>query len=575
MRRSAIASKWPLSVWALLCVCVAALSVRVWGTWYGLPYSYHADEYHEVMRALQLGTGGFNLDRTGKGGFYFLLFAEYGFYFVALKLLGIVDTAKDFGVLFVRDPSVFYLMGRLSAALLGVLTVAAVADIGRRAFSANAGLLAALFLAVNVLHVDLSRVIGVDVPMTFLATITLCFGMRIIANGRRADYLGAGLFAGLATTTKLPAVLLLVPLLIAHGYAVRQSGGGVRAWVTSSELWQTALAFAGVLVLTNPLFFGNLLDSVAWLFFAPGSGDTAALSAVESGPEVLGRQRPNLYLYYLSVMRESMGWPLFLLGIGGSLLAIWRRRPVDVMLLSYAIIHYLAVASTSSATLYYPRYVLPVIVVMAVLSGRALAELHGVFMRMSVALAMVVALAFVVVPVEHLLDNARILMQEDIRTTAKQWFETHVPSGRRVLIEGDKIGADRQTVRLHDTADGLRRRINDWRLREPKQAKYLEYQLAAHEGGGYDLVLIQDGSTATLDDYLAEGVEYFVIRPLALANLRKGGRPDLDLLESLRTDPRVELIRRFEGGERGRLGSIVEVYQRCDLAAMACSDASP
>jgi len=554
-------SNW---IWALWAVFAAALVIRVWGIWYGLPLSYYTDEYHEVMRALQLGTGSFNFDRTGKGGFYFLLFVEYGVYFVVLKLLGVVETAKDFGVLFARDPSAFYLMGRATAALLGALTVIAVFHLGRRAYSSLAGLLAALFLAVNVLHTDLSRLIGVDVPMTLLVTVTLCFGMRIITDGRRSDYLLAGLFAGLATTTKLPAILLVVPLLVAHGYAIRRSAGDFRSFVTSKELWLAALVFTGVMVLTNPLFFPRLLGSVTWLLFPGASGEVHELAITESGLEQLSHERPNLYFYYVAVMRESMGWPLFLLGIGGSIVGLWRRKPADVMLLSYAVLHYLAIASTSSDTLYYPRYALPVIVVLAVLSGRALAELRGAVRRMPVAVTAAVAVACVAVPVVHALGNVRTLAEEDVRTVAKRWFEAHIPSGSRVLIEGAKISAHRQTVRLPETADGLRRRIEYWRVREPKQAKYLEFQLAAHEGGGYDLVPIQEDSTATLDEYLAQGVEYFVIRPRALTDLRKGSRLDLDLLAGLRSDPRVELIRRFEGSEKERLGSVIEIYQRRD-----------
>ena len=57
----------PRILWLVL---VVALLIRLWGIGYGLPFSYVNDEYHEVMRALQLGAGSFNFDRIGKGGFY-------------------------------------------------------------------------------------------------------------------------------------------------------------------------------------------------------------------------------------------------------------------------------------------------------------------------------------------------------------------------------------------------------------------------------------------------------------------------------------------------------------------------
>ena len=188
-------------LWLLLGL---ALLIRLFGIGYGLPYVYWIDEYHEVMRAMELGAGEFNLSRTGKGGFYFLLFFEYGVYFVVLKVAGIVSNTQEFAEQFVRDPTVFYLMGRATAAVFGCATVAGAFYVARKAYGATAGLFAALFLAVNVLHIDLSHRVGVDVPMTCFAVLALYFGLRIVADGERRDYCLAGLCAALATTTKLP-----------------------------------------------------------------------------------------------------------------------------------------------------------------------------------------------------------------------------------------------------------------------------------------------------------------------------------------------------------------------------------
>ncbi len=68
-----------------------------------------------------------------------------------------------------------------------------------------------------------------------------------------------------------------------------------------------------------------------------------------------------------------MGWPLFGLGLISAAYALWKRTAADVMLLSYALANYIVISSTTSESLYYPRYALPIILVMAILSGRALA----------------------------------------------------------------------------------------------------------------------------------------------------------------------------------------------------------
>ena len=154
----------------LALILATAFGLRIWGIWFGLPFSYRADEYHEVFRALELGSGGFNLERTGKGGYFYVLFVEYGFLFVVLKLAGIVDSAQDFARYFARDMSLFYLLGRATTAVIGTLAVFLAYRLGTRAYSQAAGALAALFLAVDFLSVEHSHFVTVDMPMTVAIT---------------------------------------------------------------------------------------------------------------------------------------------------------------------------------------------------------------------------------------------------------------------------------------------------------------------------------------------------------------------------------------------------------------------
>ena len=549
---------WKRMLWLVI---GGALLIRLWGTWYGLPFSYYADEYHEVMRALELGMGSFNFDRVTKGGFYLLLFVEYGTYFVLLKLMGVVATAQEFAEEFARDPSAFYLMGRMTAAVFGTITVAAAFFVARQTYSTTAGLLAALFLAVNTLHIDLSRVIGVDVPMTMLATLALYFVLRVADSGQRKDYMLAALCAALATTTKLTGIVVLLPLVIAHSYSVANAKSGLRGWFGSRNLWLAALVFAGVLVATNPGFLKSA-GFIAHLFSSPANEvtDEVTLNAVAE----IGGGRPNLYVFYLSAIQQSMGWPLFVLGLASTAYAVWRRTPGDVLLLSYALVNYYAIASTTSEHLYYPRYALPIIVVLAVLSGRALADLATGALRYRVAMTAAIVAGCVALPVGQTVATAYVLTQTDTRALAKLWFEANVPQGSRVLIEGLKIGPLRKTVPLRQTRESIQRRIEYWKVEEPKQAKFLELQLASHPGGGYDLEYLRLDSVATLAEYAERGIEYFVVRPETFVESRKADVGSQRLLRELRSDPGVKLIKRFEGDERKRPGPTIEIYRLVD-----------
>jgi hypothetical protein len=550
--------RWKL---LLLLILGTALLARLWGIDYGLPYSYWTDEYHELMRAMQLGSGSFNLARTTKGGFYLLLFVEYGFYYVVMKLTGFVASPAEFAEHFVRDPTMFYLIGRSTAAVFGCITVAAVFWFSRMAYSTAAGLTAALLLAVNVLHVDVSHRIGVDVPMTMFATISLCFAMRLATGGRRLDYLMAALFAALATTTKLTGILLLLPLLIAHTYAVLRNGGGVLAWIKSSDLWIAAGVFAAVLLATNPGF--ALYTTVGK--HLPVLAD-ADLDEIDAVAEQASADRPNLYVYYLNALLDSMGLPLFLASIAAVAYALWKRTPADWIIVSYALINYLVISGTSAETLYYPRYALPIVVVLAILAGRALSDVVRALPRWRPALAVIAVAVLAAWPVSEAITANHALTQVDTRTIAKDWFEANVPAGSRVLIEGGKTGPKRETLQLRESRSSLEDRIAYWREKEPRQAKFLEYKLAAHEGGGYELELVRLRELASLDEYAAAGVEYFVVRPDYFAAARKADAGAIRLLEELRSDSRVRLMRRFEPRSGTQPGSVVEIY-RLDGAA--------
>lgn len=542
-------------------ICLAlslaiALGLRLWGIWFGLPFSYRADEYHEVFRALELGSGSFNMDRTGKGGYFYLLFIEYGVLFVALKVAGIVDSAQDFARYFVRDPSSFYLIGRATTAVIGTLNVFLVYRLGSRAYSIGAGLLAAIFLSVDFLNAEHSHFITVDVPMTCLATAALLFAIKMATDGCAGNYKWAALFAALATTTKIPAILLLLPLLIAHYYYVRREGGGVRRFFLSQNLWWAAGIFAAVLAVTNPGLMMNL-PVPAWF------GDVGISAAdVEGDFAEVAPAIPNLYIFYIRVLGDSMGWPLLLVSFAGVLYALWKRTPADVMLVSFAVLFYVVFASSSNPYLYFPRYILLLIVVLALMAGKLLyaAWPRAGTAKQVVAVAIVAVLAFL--PAYRTIANNYLLTQTDTRAIAREWFDENIPEGANVLIEGIKIEPTRLTVPLQDTADNMHEYIEYYRTREPGKSKYLKFKLQVLDGKTYDLELVAPSEWQLgLGHFKDIGIEYLVIRPEALYGSRKVSEDGSAFLVELQTDSDVSLIQTFQPDPRSRPGPLIQVYR--------------
>jgi 4-amino-4-deoxy-L-arabinose transferase-like glycosyltransferase len=543
------------SDWAVGLILLGALALRLWGIDYGLPVSYWQDEYLEVMRALQLGTGGFDLERTEKGGLYLLMFLEYGCYFLVLKLSGAIASTADFARLFVNDPTVFYLLGRITTAVLGSVTVLAAYLIGRSAYSVAAGLLAALFVAFNSLHVEMSHMINVDIMMVCFVGLALYFGLRVAEGGRRSDYVIAGAMAGLAATAKIPAMLLAIPLVIAHVWSMRESGKMLTDWFRSANFWLGAATFAGVLIVTNP---GIVFALPRYLsYFAPPP--EMAADATEGSMEFPG-QRPNLFAYYLTAVQRSMGWPLSIAAALGVARAFWTRSIADTMLLAFAIAMYVVISVTGT-DLYYERYALPVILVLSVLAARLVCDLVAPFQGAMGPIALVAGLLLVAAPAQVAVQRTRLLTEPDNRAFAQQWIEANVPAGSTVLIEGARFAPNRTGVALEESVEGLKRRIAYWKGRDPRAVTYLQHKLAAAEGIRYNLVLVNLQSLAPLDHYRAMGVEYFVILPRRFLEHRRTTTGALGLLEELRAAPDVEKVREFPADLEKRRGPTVEIYR--------------
>lgn len=551
---------WNPATLLLLGLLAAALGLRLWGTWFGLPYLFHNDEDFEIVRALQLGAGQYDFDRVGKGGYFYLLFVEYGLLFVVLLLSGAVSSAAEFGELYIRDPSAFYLIGRATTATIGTLTVYLVYRLGGLAYSTAAALFAATLLTFNVLHSYLSHLTIVDVPMTFLIVAALYFAAKLVTGGSARNYWWAALMAAFATSTKIPAILVLIPLLISHCYFVTGHGGVLRQYFLSKSLWQAVAIFVIAYVVTTPgilVHFEDVLSGGVSKFLT--DADVA-----EGGLDERSKlANTNLFVYYYTQILQSMTWPVFIVSAAGVLYAVWKHRPVDVMLVTFAAVWYVAMASSTDPHLFFPRYIAPVLPVTALLGGRFLADIVSIAgrdRRPAVA-ATALGIALVAFPAFQIAETNQLMLKIDTRAIAKEWFDENVPPGSKVLIEGSRTVVSNATIPLQNTAENLRESIEFYREREPGKARYFRMALKTLPNTTYDLVPISFDNVRALQDYKNLGVQYLVLRPEEYRNSRL--RYDWpDLVETIRRDPDVELIKRFEPTEENSASSpVIEVYR--------------
>ena len=543
----------------LLAVLLVAAIVRIWGVHFGLPFLFHNDEGYEVLRALQLGTGSFDFERISKGGYFYLLFVEYGFLFVALFVTGVVSGANDFGVYFIQHPSAFYLLGRLTSAIIGTLTVYAVYCIGREVYSKIAGLIGAALLAVNVLHAQLSHYIIVDVPMVCLSMFALYFALRIIKDGSPRYYYLAALFAAMATATKISAILVLPALVLAHVFRLHNSGGAWRRFLFDSRLWKAAGLFVLTYVVLAPGILVNFGPLASHFLSVFGGSDAPP---VPVGEAVAMAQQINMFSFYAGKTLESMTLPVFALCTFGVLYALARHTQADVILMTYAALVYVVMSLSSDSQLFFPRYVLPMFPVLCLLGGRLLTDVAA---RLPVTqrgtALLLVSIALMAYPTWLIAQNNRLSLQTDTRALAHAWFDEHVADGATVFIEGSRGNLYEGTVPLKNSPENIRDLVRFYKNENRGKARYFRMALQAVDGKTFDLVGVKADELETLDAYKQLGVEYFVLRSNAYAHSRIRSHWAA-FVDAVRADDEIELVSRFSPEAGVTPGPYLEIYRR-------------
>lgn len=555
----------------LACVVLAALALRWSGVRYGLPHIYTTDEIFEVKRALQLGAGHFDISRSFKGGLYYLLFLEYGVYYALLRISGQIQSTAEFLNLYFQNPSAFWILGRLTAGAIGALNVYLVFRLGSKLYGRRAGLISALFLAFTLEHLRASQVIGVDIAMITLLTATFLLLVELERTGSRRAYLQTALWAALAVMTKMPAIIVLLPIVIGHVRRAGDEGRSTGQTLLDRRLWLAALLFLVVTLAGNPGFLGAFKTHLAAALRLSSQPDTG----VPVVPYALRAQ--NVWGFYAASIARSLGWAVFAAALLGFADQIRRGDRGAVSMAAFVLVFYLCLCLPRSDRLVYDRYSLPIQLLLVVQAGRFVAAIAGRLPFRGMAHQAVLPLAFVAFTLPPVLGHVFALSRTDSRTIAKYWIEAHIPAGSRIAIEGSGYGTARTTVPLNNTPQNVESLLESFRKRDARWEEDLDYgdkknrfhtaYLKSLDGRvTYDLFLYgsETAPYRPLDDYMSHGVEYIVVRQEQsdrfLQPWNRERFPDAGRFYSeVRGDHRLETLVVFP--PNGSLGPTIQVYK--------------
>jgi|GEM_PF-977380 len=595
--------RWPaaLLLWAVL---LLAAVLRLWGIQHSLPYSYYGDEAHFVNRAVAFGSGDLNPHWFHKPAFFmYVLFGEYGLYYLAGLAAGQWSQVEDFAVGYLLDPGPFYLIGRLTTVGFSLATVWGVYRIGARHLARSVGILAALLLALSYGHVEASRVVKADIPAACFAVWSVYFLLNYTQDRRARSMALAAIMAGIGAATKYYTLILPLPLAAAIVLAPPRPPGSRGEMVRSC---------AGRLLLMAACFWGSYFVCAPYNFLDPlGRATTfgkfparlaerfweVAAGTPSEQPQDFYLQRMTIragLVDYLRVLAspQSLGAGIASLALVGLGLLLVQRRWGPVLMVLFAI--GFALASVVSAPGYAePRHQTPLMPFLAVAGALAVVRLSE-WRAVTRPLVYAGLVCLLVLPLRAIVGQARELSREETRNLAKQWIESRLPAGTRLLVSENGPP-------LLASADALQPALDRAAQADPRgqftahYGRWLHYQrLAAERHVAYDLLEIripwwrpgfdQTGShtldtawdrdmgnplrpvgVERLDDYVQRGYQYAIVHSdqygdFFAANRVAGNFPEYarffrDLFAH------AALVQEFDPIRDGARGPVVRVYR--------------
>ncbi len=342
------------------------------------------------------------------------------------------------------------LIARSASAVMGAGTALAVYAATRALHGHRAGLVAGLLVATSYPVVHYAHNANVDVPQLFWLALALWSFALLLRTHAARSYALLGVFVALATATKDSALALGVGLGLSALWAHLQRRGRAGAPPLGRLAWGAgAFAVALLLAFNVPLDPAGVAGHVRFHLGRSVAGSKvieAAASPWQGELALIGR--------YVDYLVQSNGALPFALLAGGVVFGA-ARAPGRTLLLGLPVLTYYLLFLRVHGT-HHVRYVMPVLLLLAVPAGRAAAvalRARGVRRPLAGAALAVVLGASVV----HGAAVAR-LYARDPRYAAEAWMRAHLPPGALVLA----VRPDYTLPRFPDHLRVVRRDLWDW-----------------------------------------------------------------------------------------------------------------
>jgi hypothetical protein len=409
----------------LAALFAVGLTIRLSGNDFGSPLIVHPDEHQVAGVAIRMLKSGWIDPPTPyhyPTVFHYLLLPAFGLAYVRGKSAGEWATLDE-----VSERSFqFYELARTHSGILGALTILLTYALARRMWPEArgrwVGVVAAAVLTFSFNHVKESHYGVTDAALTFFIVLAFIAIVRAYRRGTIAAYALAGFACGIACATKYSALPVVFVLIAAH-----LLGG-------SSALTAWRRLAVGLVAVPVGFFTGYPYALLNWPPFLEHLGWMSAYSGSRQFSPT-GR-----FMYVLRYSMDSgFGVPFALALAAALLLAIHRRRPLELLIVTFTV--GVLVLLCNTAFPFYPRYLVPLVPFAALLVGSFVIEGAEWLQRQPrvAALTPVAAVAVVAAltwpQAQESIGFVNYVTSPDTRAQAYEYIIQNLPAGSVVASE--------------------------------------------------------------------------------------------------------------------------------------------
>lgn len=388
------------------------------------------EEVRRVAIAIEMVTGGdWNPHWFGHPASLLL----YGLA-LAYKLFAWLAGGLDLRELYLRDPTLLFLIGRALARLAAAASVVLTFELGRRFLPLGWAILAAALTAMNPVFVMSAHRLRVDHLLSLFLLIGVFLLIRMQRSQERKPPFGIAAVAAIAVSYKYTAAALLVDAVLS--FLARWGFGRRQLW----DVVRAIAVFGVVLFVCSPYL---LLDwQMAWRDIAGEVGKKSGWNPLISLSMIIDICRYSFT--DVGCLLLALGGLRFVLDRRWARWQSWRDlfanseasplRAIAMLTVLYCLI-------TLSASTYNATWLAPLVPMLALLltdQARRLSQGTGLSRKPSArfwrSLAVVVLVSSLAGQASELHTITRMRLRPGNTALAQAWLASHVKPGQRVLL---------------------------------------------------------------------------------------------------------------------------------------------